>query len=205
MTSIPVPSTAMVEPAPCRPPRCAAASMPSASPETMVKPGFAQRTGESLGVGGSLLRGVAAADDGERGALQQLCAAARVEQRRRIGDFEQQPGIGLVGEGDDRMARLAPPRRARAPPPSPPAPSRARRALPPARARTSSERLRASTACGRPNCCSSLRSVAGPSPGVSESCSQLASPGSWLTSCSSYGVCTTSSAATGLVTCMMSA
>jgi hypothetical protein len=37
-TSTPVPSTAMVEAAPARPPRCAAASMPAASPETMLRP-----------------------------------------------------------------------------------------------------------------------------------------------------------------------
>jgi len=43
------------------------------------------------------------------------------------------------------------------------------------------------------------------SPGVSESCSQLASPGSWLTARFSYGVCTTSSGATGFVACMISA
>src|SRR5436853_425707 len=35
---MPVPSTAMVEEAPARAPRCAAASMPIARPDTMVRP-----------------------------------------------------------------------------------------------------------------------------------------------------------------------
>src|SRR5258708_7620585 len=36
---MPVPRTATVEPAPVRPPRCAAASMPTASPETIRRRG----------------------------------------------------------------------------------------------------------------------------------------------------------------------
>ena len=54
--------------------------------------------------------GVAAADDGERGTLQELDAAPRVKQRRRIGNFQQQPRIGLVGKRNDRMAGLRRPR-----------------------------------------------------------------------------------------------
>jgi len=38
VTSTPVPRTATVEPSPARPPACAAASMPIASPDTMVSP-----------------------------------------------------------------------------------------------------------------------------------------------------------------------
>ena len=88
---MPVPSTAMVEPGAGQ----AAAMRGGVDAEREAgddgQARLAQRAGERLGVALALRGGVAAADDGERGALQQLDAAARVEQRRRIGDLEQQP------------------------------------------------------------------------------------------------------------------
>jgi len=44
--------------------------MPTASPDTDAQSGVTQRPGKALGVMLALRRGVAAADDGERGVLQ---------------------------------------------------------------------------------------------------------------------------------------
>jgi len=43
-----------------------------------------ERGGEALGVGDALLRGVAAADDGDRGAVQQFEPADREQHGRRV-------------------------------------------------------------------------------------------------------------------------
>src|ERR1043165_669301 len=106
--SIPVPRTAIVLLAPARPPRWAAASMPSARPETMVSPA-SLRAREALRVALALGTRVAASDDRERRARGQLDATRGVKQCRRIGDLEQGARVGFVGERDDRMAgRLRP-------------------------------------------------------------------------------------------------
>ena len=49
------------------------------------QPGAGEGVGEGLGVGYALLGGVAAADDGERWAVQQIDATDRKEYRRRVG------------------------------------------------------------------------------------------------------------------------
>ncbi len=67
----------------------------------------------------------------------------------------------------------------------------------------SSERFLSSTCCGSPNCRSMERRAEAVSPGVSVSCSQLASPGSCVMR--RYGVRTTSEGLTGRVTFMTSA
>jgi len=62
----------------------------------------AQRAREALGVALALGARVTASDDSERRARGKLDATRGVEQRRRIGDFEQAARIVVVGERDDR-------------------------------------------------------------------------------------------------------
>ena len=46
-------------------------------------------------------------DDRERGLLQQLDAALRIEHRRRIGDLQQRPAdTRLIGEREDAVRRI---------------------------------------------------------------------------------------------------
>src|SRR6185312_7925533 len=61
----------------------------------------AQRAREALGVALALGARVTASDDSERRARGKLDATRGVEQRRRIGDFEQAARIVVVGERDD--------------------------------------------------------------------------------------------------------
>ena len=85
----PVPTTAMLLPAPASPPRCAAASMPSASPLTMVRPAAdsaAPNASASAQPCGVALRLPTIANAGAR---EQLAPAEAIEHRRRIADFEQ--------------------------------------------------------------------------------------------------------------------
>src|SRR5207247_11316893 len=63
--------------------------------------GVAQRGGEAVGVMLALRRGVAAADDGERGMLQKLSAAERIKDGRRVRRLQQCTGIVFVGKRDD--------------------------------------------------------------------------------------------------------
>ena len=51
--------------------------------------GIAQRARETFGVSAALSGAIAAADYGDCRPLEQIDAAMGVEQRRRIGDFEQ--------------------------------------------------------------------------------------------------------------------
>ena len=148
---------------------------------------------------------VAAADDGERGARER---ARRGPPRRaaRGGSAisSRAARIGFVGQRDDRVAGRARPIRGCARPPrAPRTESSAASASADANA-ASSQRFLWRMACGRPNCCSISRRLAAPSPGVSVSCSQLASPGSCvMPPC--YGVAYHIERADGLVTCMTSA
>ena len=104
--SRPVPTTAMLLDAPASPPRCAAASMPSASPLTIVSPASDSARAEALRVRDALLRRVAAADDREGRRVEELDAAFRVQERRRIGDVEQRLRIRRVAERDDVVRRV---------------------------------------------------------------------------------------------------
>jgi hypothetical protein len=69
------------------------ASMPRARPLTMHQPWPARVRGELFGVAQTLWRGIAAADDANRRALQQRRIAAHVDDARWVGDFQQ----GLAG------------------------------------------------------------------------------------------------------------
>jgi hypothetical protein len=64
---------------------------------------------EGLRIQHAARRGVAAADDGEAGRVQQVGAADHIQHGRRIGDFEQRPGILGVRECHEAMARLLEP------------------------------------------------------------------------------------------------
>src|SRR6266852_3456327 len=75
--SMPVPSTAMVDPRPSRPPECAA-----------------------LRILQSLRRRVSAADHGKRWGRKELRLAGDIEQSRRIGDFQELLGVFGVGKGE---------------------------------------------------------------------------------------------------------
>src|SRR5437867_6578298 len=70
-------------------------------PRHDAQSGVAQRLGEALGVMLALRRGVAAADDGERGMLQKLSAAERIKDGRRVRRLQQCTGIVFVGKRDD--------------------------------------------------------------------------------------------------------
>ena len=103
MRSWPPASTATVPVA--RLARCAAASMPRASPETMTKPASpssrAMRSRE-LDAGG---RGVARADDGDQRPGQTPRVAAHRDQRRRVVDHPQPRRIVRLAERDEARRR----------------------------------------------------------------------------------------------------
>jgi hypothetical protein len=61
--------------------------------------------GELRRVLAALARGVAAADDRERGSSEQFAPAAAVENGRRIIDLEQCGRVALVGERDQSVSR----------------------------------------------------------------------------------------------------
>jgi hypothetical protein len=57
------------------------------------------------------LRGcIAAADDRQRGPIQQLAAAAKEQRRRRICNGQQCPRIRRIVPGEERVAGVAQPR-----------------------------------------------------------------------------------------------
>ena len=87
-------------------PSCAAASMPSARPDTMHRPAPDSACANACGIRPALRAGVAAADDGQRRARQQFRTPFYIEQQRRIGDLRQQRR--------DSRARPAPARGGRA-------------------------------------------------------------------------------------------
>ena len=89
-------------PAPSSAPSCAAPSMPSARPETTVSPAPARCARE----GARVLERPAASGCGCRrwpcdAALQQLDAALRVQQQRRVGGLQQRRRVARVAERDD--------------------------------------------------------------------------------------------------------
>lgn len=112
MRSAPVPITAMVEPAPASPPRCAAASQPSARPLMMVTPAWETAFANDSGVGNTLGGRVATAHDRQCRASKQIGATLDVQQRRRVWDFQQLPRIVRVGQRENAIARLRGPRKA---------------------------------------------------------------------------------------------
>ena len=57
-----------------------------------------------LGIDTTLLACVAASHDGQRSTVEQISLALDVQQGRRVSDFQQQPGIGVVGKGNDLIA-----------------------------------------------------------------------------------------------------
>jgi len=66
--------------------------------------GSTQGRRERAGIGEPLRRRVAAANDGQAPAVEQLDATAEVEQDRRIGAVEQSLGVVGVGQGEDAPA-----------------------------------------------------------------------------------------------------
>ena len=69
-----------------------------------------QRVRESLGVAASLRRRIAAANDRESGRVQELRAAPRVQDGRRVVDLAQRLRIVRMIESDHMVARRARPR-----------------------------------------------------------------------------------------------
>src|SRR5258706_1743208 len=59
---------------------------------------------ESVGIAHSLRRGIAAADDGDRGRREALYVAARVENRRRIVDLQQRGRVRWIAECEELIA-----------------------------------------------------------------------------------------------------
>ena len=110
--SRPVPTTAMLLDAPASPPRCAAASMPSARPLTMVSPASLSACAKDSALAMPCAVALRLPTIASAGAVQQLDAALRVEERRRIGDLEQLARILGVGERDDVVCRVFEPARA---------------------------------------------------------------------------------------------
>ena len=60
-----------------------------------------QMGGKRPGVVGALGRGVAAAHDGDRRGVQQVDAALRVQQQRRVGSIKQGAWVAHVAQRDD--------------------------------------------------------------------------------------------------------
>ena len=86
--------------------RCAAASMPRASPDTMTKPASpSSRASRSanLHAGG---RGIARADDRHHGRGERRELAAHRDQRRRIVDHAQPRRIVRLAQRDEGDAEL---------------------------------------------------------------------------------------------------
>src|SRR5882762_10504415 len=97
--SMPVPSTAMVDPRPSRPPECAALSTPIAKPLTMTRPASLSARAK-LCAFFSPWRRVSAADHGKCWGRKELRVAGNIEQSRRIGDFQELLGVFGVGKGE---------------------------------------------------------------------------------------------------------
>ena len=60
--------------------------------------------GEGVGIAHALRRGIAAADDGDRGRDEALYVAARVENRRRIVDLQQRGRVRGIAEREEVIA-----------------------------------------------------------------------------------------------------
>ena len=91
MTSTPDPSTASVIPCAARAPRCAALSIPTASPLVMASPRAARYSREFMRSVPALRRRIAAADDGQLRIVQGVEVAGDV-QRDRVARRRTQQG-----------------------------------------------------------------------------------------------------------------
>ena len=86
----------MVRPPALIAPRCAAASIPRASPETTVKPVRAKADGQPLGDPDPVRRAVPRADHRDGELIARLERSLDVEQARRVGDVLERRGIKRI-------------------------------------------------------------------------------------------------------------
>ena len=154
---------------------------PGRGPETMVSPASLSALAKRLGVALRPARGVAAADDGERRALTaaprgRAHRAAAADRGFRAAGADRSSSARVMTAWPGCAAHASAARR-----PARPRRNRAQREPPAGRsarelgALAGEDRLRQAELPQH-----ALRKVAAPRPGVSASCSQLASPGSWI-------------------------